>query len=168
MQASRTGRTLMAVLLATFAACSDDTTNPDSIMDFTATLNGASAKPSAISTAATGTATFTYTGTTIEYTLSVTGLEGGDASAAHVHIGAPNATGSPRLWLCGGGGAPSCPSGASWSVNDEADATFLMGVPMSDVATAMRSFRAYANVHTPSASHGAGAGEIRGNIVPVF
>lgn len=163
MHGSRTGRIAMAVLLAAFAACSDDTTDPASITDFSATLNGASVKPNATTSTATASATFSYSGGNIVYDIDYTGLSVAP-TAAHIHVGGPTSgTGAVQLNLCGAGAAPACPGTTAGSISGTATPAYLAaGVTMDQVVSNMRGFNAYVNIHIT-----AGAVEIRGNIVGV-
>lgn len=163
MHGSRTGRIAMAVLLAAFAACSDDTTDPNSITGFSAALNGASVKPTATSSGATASATLTYTGTTITYSITYSGLTD-SPNSAHIHLGGPTQSGGVALNLCGAGTAPACPSTTSGTITGTADNTYVVApATMTSVVSAMRGFGAYINIHTDAF----GGGEIRGNIVGV-
>ena len=73
--------------VASFTACgSDSVTKTTPSITYVATLNAANERPTANSSTGTGTATYTLTGDTLRYTVSVTGLTG-DAKAAHIHVG---------------------------------------------------------------------------------
>lgn len=163
MHGSRNGRIAMAVLFAATAACSDNTTDPPT--SFTATLNGASEKPTAVNTPATGTAMFAISGSSLTYSVTYSNLTVAP-SASHIHTGTPSQSGGVQLNLCGAGAAPACPTTTSGTISGTADATYLAtGATMDGVVTAMRSFGAYVNVHTPGPN---AAGEIRGNIVGAY
>jgi len=166
MQGSRTGRVAVAMLFAAIAACSDDVSNPASVTNFRGTLNGASEKPTAVITNASGTATFALSGGNITFTVNYSGLSGAP-SASHIHVGAPNQSGAVQLNLCGTGATfpVACPTVATGSFTGTAAAAHLVGtgVTMETVLSNMRGFNAYVNVHTAAN----GGGEIRGNIVGV-
>jgi hypothetical protein len=105
--------------------------------------------------------------TELRYELEYSGLEGGAASVAHVHLGASGTTGGVMFFLCGGGGKPACPATAG-TVSGTVTAADVMGPPSQGIAAgqfgevlrAMRNGVAYANVHTPTYP----GGEIRGQI----
>jgi CHRD domain len=108
---------------------------------------------------------------TIDYTLSYSGLEGGNVRFAHIHVGQRTANGDVVVFLCGGGGKPPCPPSGSVSGTittadiQPADAT-PQGVDgptpeeFDDLLRAIRKGVTYANVHTDRY----GGGEIRGQI----
>jgi CHRD domain len=110
---------------------------------------------------------------TIDYTLSYSGLEGGNVRFAHIHIGQRTANGDVVVFLCGGGGKPACPGPSGGSVSgtitpadiQPPDAT-PQGVTaptpeeFDDLVRAIRAGVTYANVHTDVY----GGGEIRGQI----
>ncbi len=78
-------------ILAGFTGCDDDDDNNEDNINFSATLSGVSEVPPNTSTA-TGTATATYNETSnrLSITVPYTGMT---ATAAHIHKGAPGATG---------------------------------------------------------------------------
>jgi hypothetical protein len=104
----------------------------------------------------------------LSYELEYSGLQGGPAAAAHVHLGARGTNGGVMFFLCGGGGKPVCPATAG-SVSGTVTAADIIGPAgqgiapgeFAEVLRAMRSGVAYANVHTPPTWPG---GEIRGQI----
>jgi hypothetical protein len=169
MTGARYVRLTVAVVLAAVFACSDDTTDPNTVNDFGATLNGANVKPNAVTTTATGTSTFGYSGGNITYDVDYTTLT---ATRAHIHTGGPaGPPGGIRVYLCGStaagdiAGTPACPATAGGSITGVATAANLnTGVTMDVVVNEMRGFGSYVNIHT-AANPG---GEIRGNIVGVF
>jgi hypothetical protein len=133
---------------------------------FTAVLVGAEENPP-VTTATTGEFELTIvdTGTWL-YTLSYRTLEGGDPSAAHIHISPRGVNGPVVIPLCGMGGKPPCPAAGSVSGTiTAADVIALpdQGVAASDlnaVLTAMRAGNTYANVHNAQNP----GGHIRGQI----
>src|SRR5688572_24405418 len=79
---------LGALALVTVFACEDDDpTGPVGARNFTVTLNGANERP-AVTTAASGTATFTLDAaeTTLSYSISVQNMSS-NITAAHIHLG---------------------------------------------------------------------------------
>lgn len=104
---------------------------------------------------------------TIEYELSYSHLEGGAATAAHIHLGARATNGGVSAFLCGGGDKPPCPAteGTVEGVIDAADVIGPAGQGIEpgsfeELVRAMRAGVTYANVHTPRWP----GGEIRGQI----
>jgi len=106
--------------------------------------------------------------TEISYTLSYSGLEGGAAVAAHIHLGQRGTNGGVSAFFCGGGGKPPCPP-VSGSVSGTIVAADIIGPASQGIAAgqigellrAMRAGVTYANVHTAPMWPG---GEIRGQI----
>ena len=154
--------TVTSVALAVgVLACGDD--NPvNPATSFTATLSGGNEVP-AVTTAATGTATFTINGAQIEYTVNVTGIE--NALQAHIHTGREGQNGPVRLNLCGTpdpAPSPPCTSGTGVLVTGTSGTT--VGDPpitFDELVEAIRSDSAYTNVHTTQNP----GGEIRGQLV---
>jgi hypothetical protein len=104
---------------------------------------------------------------TIEYRLVYSGLEGGPAAAAHIHLGMPWVNGGVSAFLCGGGDKPPCPAEgtAVEGVIDEADVIGPVGQGIApgefdELVRAIRAGATYANVH----NEGRPGGEIRGQI----
>jgi hypothetical protein len=133
---------------------------------FTATLVGAEENPP-VATGASGEFELTVvdSGTWL-YTLSYRNLEGGDPTAAHIHVGPRGANGPVVIFLCGGAGKPACPAAGSVSgtitaadVMDQAAAGVSAG-NLGAVLTAMRAGNTYANVHNAQNP----GGQIRGQI----
>jgi hypothetical protein len=121
-----------------------------------------------VSTEAQGTFEATIDDTSVSYTLTYEGLEGGSTLFAHIHLGQMTANGGVMTFLCGGGTKPTaCPNG-SGTVQGVITASDIMALGTQQVPAAgfdefvraLRNGTAYANVHT-TASPG---GEIRGQI----
>lgn len=136
---------------------------------FRARLTGFQEVP-AISTAGRGEfrAKLNSSGTQLSYELEYSGLEGGTATAAHVHIGARATNGGVMFFLCGGGGKPACPATAGTVAGTVTMADVIgpaaQGIAPGEFGEALRAMRAgvaYANVHTSPMWPG---GEIRGQI----
>jgi len=135
---------------------------------FTAALTGAEENPP-VDTAATGefSVTVVDSGTWL-YTFSYRGLEGGDPLFAHIHIGPPGVNGPVVIFLCGGGGKPSCPSAGT--VSGTITAADVMALPDLGVAAGdlnrvlndMRAGNTYANIHNPQNPGGHMRGQISG------
>jgi hypothetical protein len=119
----------------------------------------------------TGTGSFEATidddAQTITYELSYSGIEGGDAFAAHIHFGKRAVNGGVSAFLCGGGDKPACPAteGTVTGVIDAADIVGPAGQGIeagsfTELVAAMRAGHTYANVHSPRWP----GGEIRAQI----
>jgi hypothetical protein len=142
----------------------DDTTVPTR---FQASLSGAAEVP-VRTTPASGTATLTLSGTSIDYTLNVSAIT--NWTVAHIHVAAAGVSGNVYMNLCGTGApAPACPA-TGGTVTGSGTAT---GITLDSLLSAMRSYNAYVNVHTNDnidpTNTGPGdfpGGEIRGQIVP--
>jgi CHRD domain-containing protein len=132
------------------------------------TLTGYQENPDVSST---GTGSFEATidddAQTITYELSYSGIEGGDAFAAHIHFGKRAVNGGVSAFLCGGGDKPPCPAteGTVTGVIDAADIVGPAGQGIeagsfTELVAAMRAGHTYVNVHTPRWP----GGEIRAQI----
>jgi CHRD domain len=140
---------------------------------FSAKLTGFQEVP-AISTAARGTFRATLEDDTLSYTLSYSGIEGGAAFAAHIHLGQRGVNGGISAFLCGGGDKPACPAlgGTVTGVIDPADVIgpAAQGIAPGEFDELVRAIRAgvtYANVHSMGATPPLPSfpgGEIRGQI----
>jgi hypothetical protein len=106
---------------------------------------------------------------TIAYTLTYSGLEGGNTLFAHIHLGRPATTGGVAAFLCGGGSKPNpCPNvgGTVTGTITEADvigpANQGIAAPTAfdELVRAIRAGATYVNVHTTTY----GGGEIRGQL----
>jgi hypothetical protein len=168
MNGSRILKIAVAALLVAIPGCGDD--EPTGLAtSFSASLSGADEVPANASTA-TGTATLTVSGSQINYTVNVTGLQ--NALLAHIHVAPVGENGPVRLNLCGTGDPqPPCVSGTGVLATGT-NGTTVGGITFEDLLSAMRSGDAYVNVHTdngqPPPNTGPGdlvAGEIRGQVV---
>jgi hypothetical protein len=136
--------------------------------DFEARLSGYSENPS-ISTPAQGRFKAQIRGNEIRYELRYSGIDGGDAFAAHIHFADKHVNGGIVAFLCGGGDKPPCPprQGTVRGVIDPADISGPnnQGIEPSSFAEAVAAIKAgftYANVHsTPRFENGELRGEIR-------
>jgi hypothetical protein len=138
--------------------------------DFKAKLDSYQETPLTLSTTGTGKLRLSLDAaqTTLTYTLEWSGLQGGGATAAHIHLGRPGLTGGVAAWLCGGGGKPACPLATAGSVSGTiapADVQGLaaQGLVAGDFAAFIRAIRnkaTYVNIHNATY----GSGEIRGAI----
>jgi CHRD domain len=137
---------------------------------FSANLTGFQEVP-AISTGARGTFKAKLVGDTLEYTLSYSGIEGGTAVFAHIHLGQRGVNGGVIVFLCGGGDKPACPAtaGTVTGVIDPADvigpaAQGIVAGEFDELVRALRAGVTYANVHSTGATPEFPGGEIRGQI----
>ncbi len=159
-------RPLLSALLTSLVAfslgCKDSNTEPAK-EQFTATLNGANEKPTAINSNATGTATFTNNADgTVTFTLNATNLTG--ATAAHIHGPADSNTAVGVLVTLFAAAAPgvNVTNGVlSSGTFPSSSFTIKTGVTVDSVLTLLRNGHAYVNYHTVTNA----AGEIRGQVV---
>jgi hypothetical protein len=143
----------LAILSLAGSACDNDEAEPEV---FTAALSGANEVP-ARSTGASGTATFSFIGETVTYTLEVQNIQ--NVTMAHIHSGAPGVNGPIRVFLFRGN--PTTSAGARQTL---ASGTFaesdLTGITFGGLLEEMRAGTAYVNVHTTQFP----GGEVRGPI----
>jgi hypothetical protein len=144
-----------------------------SARDFTAKLRGNAEVP-ARSTSAKGTATFRLNraGTSLTFTIKVSGIR--NVTAAHLHLGAKNVNGGVVAHLYG----PESPGGgrrsgtlATGTIKTRDLMGSLDGKPLKKLINAIKNGKVYVNVHTDdgngSSDTGAGdyaSGEIRGQV----
>lgn len=134
--------------------------------DFTATLNSANETPASPhpNASATGTATYTISGTTVNYTLTFSGLSG-NASAGHIHVGSATEAGGVvvpfTLPAATSGTVTGSFAAADVKAGSTPSATITAG-DLNSLLTAMRAGNTYTNIHTASNP----AGEIRGQNTP--
>jgi hypothetical protein len=131
---------------------------------FTATLSSAGEVPASPhpNTAAAATATYTVNGTTVNFTITFSGLSG-NATASHIHVG--SATEGGGVVVGPFAGLPTGTSGTftgSFTATDvkagtTASTTIAVG-SLDSLLTAMRAGNTYTNIHTASNP----AGELRG------
>jgi len=125
-------------------------------------MNGASEVP-AVTTTPTCNPTFQGAGTTVNYTITATGLSG-NAAASHIHVGAPGVSGPivlpfPASAISNGSNGSVTISGSFTSANVTAQTNPPIN-NLDDLLAQMKAGNTYANIHT--AAHP--AGEIRGQI----
>ena len=151
--------TRMLAVLASIAIvgnCSDTTSSiPEGLEVFTATLNGANERPTAITTTATGHATVTILGDSLISWEVVIDSPIDSITAGHIHRFHPDT---------GFGGVVQflIPAGTPASGLDRTG-TIAIGsaTPVDSIFDIIRAGRAYVNIHTRVN----GGGEIRGNLV---
>jgi len=125
-----------------------------------APLTGAAERPTPVDTRARGSATFRLSddGTVMSYRLTVAGLE--NITQSHIHIAPVDSAGPVVVFLFGQGNPPTAPVSGGVTLNGVlAEGTFTQsnliarpaigfGATMAELLTAMRTGRAYVNVHT--------------------
>lgn len=148
----------VAALLAVMG-CSDDV-GITVTERFTATLNGANEKPTAVTTTATGTADFTYVGDikTLFYRLDVAGID--SATVAHIH--GPADINTPAGVIVNLFLGPTKPIGFTGTLAEGVvgQVGAPVGMSQDSLLVLLRTGNAYVNVHTRVN----GGGEIRGQV----
>jgi CHRD domain len=134
-----------------------------------ARMNGYQENPSIV-TAAKGTIDLRINDDTqtIDFEVRWSNLEGGSATASHIHIASRSFNGAVSAFFCGGGGKPPCPLGPDGSVSGTIAAADVIGPAAQGVAPgdigrliqAIRAGHTYGNVHNARYP----GGEIRGQI----
>ncbi|MBI5947660.1 MAG: CHRD domain-containing protein [Chloroflexi bacterium] len=122
------------------------------------TLTGA-AESTPVTTTATGTFTYSVTGTSIEWSLQATGT---DLTAAHIHNGAAGAAGPIVVNLFANANGTTTIDATGTATAAELLGP-LQGKTFADFVTALNAGNLYANVHSKANA----AGEIRGQLVAV-
>jgi hypothetical protein len=160
--------TLALLSVTIVAACDDDKPTEPSNITYTATLNGASEKPNAITTNGTGTFTGTLnpTANTFSWTVNYSGL-GSNVTQGHIHGPADANTATGVIVNFNGpvGGTGTLQTGvtsgtATGSIS-LAGAVNTSGTVTGDsLRKLLDAGLTYANIHTSTN----GGGEIRGQI----
>jgi hypothetical protein len=155
--------------------CSDKKNPVEPVTEtFTATLNGANERPTARTTPATATATFTLRSDVLSWTISMSSLT--NVTAAHIHIGDANTAGGVLQGLTASGINNTSITGSIAKSAFVAPGSPNAAVTFDQMIEMMRTGTAYANIHTnnvandPTNNTGPGdfpAGEIRGQITKV-
>jgi hypothetical protein len=141
---------------ATMAACSDDSTGPQSTT-YTANLSGANEVPT-VAGAASGTATFTLNGKMLSYVVTVSGLSG-NALASHIHVGASSANGN-IVYPFNAAGVQTGQVASGIVDLSQPVSNGTTSISGDSLLTLLNSGLLYTNVHTASNP----GGEIRGQI----
>jgi len=143
--------TLLAVGVGVALACKDTITTaiPSSVEIYTATLNGSNERPNAVTTSATGAATFTVLGNLVSWKVDITSAID-SVTIGHIHRGVADSAGGVIVNL-----SPT-PTGVGFT------GTVAIGsaTVVDSVLTLMRAGSAYANIHTKKNP----GGEIRGQL----
>jgi CHRD domain len=156
-------------LLATLGAATPSGTAADrKANSLKANLKGFEEVP-AISSTGTGDlrVTIATDENSFDFELSYEGLEGTTTNASHIHLGQKSVIGGVSVFLCGGGGRPSC-TPTSGTFTGTVTASDVIGPAGQGIAAgefaellrAMREGATYVNVHTDKHP----GGEIRGQI----
>ena len=154
---------LLALSAVSLVACDDEDEDPNGPPDtqtFTATLNGASEKPTPVTTNATASATFTSTTTgtttTIVYTVTVSGNLSGPVTLAHIHGPADaNGVANPIVTL-----QVTSQNTTGVVVSGSFTTTGNATINMQQLLAHMEAGNTYVNLHTATNPNG----EIRGQI----
>ena len=158
-------------LTAVIAACGSDSKDstvapppppppPPQSISYVAQMSGANEVP-AVAGTATGTATFTLTGRTLTYVVTVTGLSG-NAVASHIHAGAANANGGILFPFTAAAVQAGQVAYGSVDLNQPVSngTTSISG---DSLLTLLNGGQLYTNVHTAAWP----GGEIRGQITRI-
>ena len=161
---------LTAAALAGFLA--SYTGNPrialaDEPQIFTASLAGDNEVPP-INTKATATLKLTI-GSTITFTVTYANLST-PLLFSHFHFAPTKVAGGVMIFLCGGGGQPTCPQALSGTITGTITAANVTGVPAQGIAAgdltsaleAVTEGNAYINMHTTMFPGGELRGQIKG------
>ena len=144
----------------TVVACSHDSTSPQSTT-YMSHMSGANEVP-AVAGNASGMATYTLTGKTLSYVVTVSGMSG-NVAASHIHFGAATANGNIAFPF----------NAAAVQSGQVAAGTIDLTQPVSNGTTSisgdsllslLNNGLLYTNVHTAANP----AGEIRGQITRVY
>jgi hypothetical protein len=152
-----------ALIAAVLAACGGSSTPAT---HFTATLNSANETPTPPhpNPTATGSATYTVNGTTVDYTVTFSGLSG-NASAGHIHVGISSEAGGVVVPFTVPAGTSGTFQGSFTAADVRAGSTpnqTIVAGSLDSMLSAMRAGATYTNIQTASTP----AGEIRGQNTP--
>ncbi|MGH2737129.1 MAG: CHRD domain-containing protein [Actinomycetota bacterium] len=165
-------RTVGAIALVLVGAVAVPTLADSGGSNLRADLGGAEEVP-AVSTEAAGEFVARFIDdSTIEFSLTYSGLEAAPTQA-HIHVGQPDVNGGISVWLCSNLDSPPTPAGvqacpASGTVTETIEPGDVVGPgpqgitagEFDELVTMIRAGLAYANVHSTSFP----TGEIRGQI----
>ncbi|MEO8453370.1 MAG: CHRD domain-containing protein [Gemmatimonadota bacterium] len=146
----------LAAVAAVVIGWTGTTSRAPSAARYVARMTGAQETPPN-NTKAKGTASFTIDGTKLEFTIEVHDLTG-PPTAAHIHVGAPGASGPPvyTFTIKPGAGTSGTISEGSLDLTKDASA----GVSGDSLKTLLNNGHAYVNVHTKNFPGGETRGEV--------
>lgn len=144
--------TMFAIVAAVGVACSDDNPAgiPSGLEVYTATLNGANEKPTAVTTTARGSAIVTVLGNQLSWKVDITSAID-SITAGHIHHAPADSAGGVRVNF------NLAPTGIGFT----GTATEGSIAVADSIIAFMEAGNAYVNIHTRVN----GAGEIRGQLV---
>ena len=148
-------RLLCSAVALSLAACGGSSSPAT---QFSAQLNGAAEVP-ATQSAATGTATFTVAGTTVNYKVSFSGLSGAP-TGSHIHVGSTTVAGGVVVPFKNLPAGTSGDIQGSFTAADVLAGTGIAAGSLDDLLTQMRAGNTYVNIHSAQSP----GGEIRGQI----
>ena len=148
--------------IAVYTACGSDSATvvpaPTKIT-YVSNLNAANENNAANKSTATGTATYTLTGNSLAFTISVSGLTG-PATASHIHVGAAGVNGGVLQGFVTGSVATGNLTSGTIDLSQPVT-TGTSTITGDSLKVLLNNGNAYTNVHTAQF----GGGEIRGQII---
>lgn len=156
--------TLFSIFSTAYAAGHEN-----AVVNLNATLVGYDGVPS-VSTNAKGAlkASIHPDRTVVNFNLNYANLEGGPATAAHIHLGQQHTNGGVMVFFCGGGGKPACSAAATANIIGTFTAADVVGPAgqgispgeFKELLRALETGNSYAQIHNARFP----MGEIRGQI----
>jgi hypothetical protein len=151
----------LALVAVAFAACGDDDESTAPEERYVIALTGAAERPTPVVTTGSGSAIVTvHSPDSIEYDLSVVGLD--SITASHFHAGAADAAGPVMHFVFAG---PTTGLGFTGRLSSgfvTRASKFSGAFTFDSLLTRIRAGTTYLNVHTRKNQ----AGEIRGQVTP--
>lgn len=147
---------------AGYTACGSESVAvvpPAASVTYVSNLNSANENNAANKSTATGTATYTLTGNSLAFTVSVSGLTG-PATASHIHVGAPLVNGNVLQGFVTGSVATGNLTSGTIDLSQPVT-TGNSTITGDSLKVLLNNGNAYTNVHTSAFA----GGEIRGQIV---
>ncbi len=152
---------MMLLLCAALAACGSSS-NPNPGNQYTATLTFGQELPvPSVTSTGSGTASLTDNGTSMSYTITVSGLTSA-VTLSHIHVGGPTQASGKIIVTLTAPGTSGTSTGSFTAPNQ--GAVDNNGNPVTTYAQVLNFIKtgnAYVNVHTSSNP----GGEVRGQIV---
>lgn len=152
----------IAIMVALLAACAGETPIDEDLETFAAPLTADNVVGTDVQVAGSGTSSFTYDGTVLEYSIDVTNMD--EITAAHIHGPATRTQNAPIiLGLFEPSQATGPISGELVSGVAGANNPLLRsGITLDYVLALIRADSAYVQVHSITYPNGV----LRGHIVP--